>query len=396
MGAHAKLAPSAASTWINCSASIRASEGVQDKETTFAYEGTVMHEVRAWALEHMHDPMERVGDLMRVGTGKLLHITEERARALLPGIEWLRDMFGGAALPQAKFKHFEGKLFFDVQELSECYGTVDFAALHRDGLLVVSDLKFGAGVPVWPERNKQQMIYALLVLYNMTKKEVRAVDKVIIHIDQPRIANAGGIWTTTPDRLFRWMDDILLPAVEATQVRNPKFNPSAEACRWCNAKVTCPARAEWVRDNLRIADIMRRDPGKKGAALSTKALVEFVAAEDEIKAALAEARAFLIDDYKAGRNVPGKKVILAQDGHRKWRDKAEAEKALVNFLGDDAFIKTLASPAEAERRLPRQHHKLIAEMAERPPPVPKLVSEHDARAPMPTVKSMFKDERVTS
>lgn len=378
---------------MTCPGSVRASRGVSDEESVWAYEGTVMHEVRAWALLGGHEVTDRVGDVMRVGAGRLLFCSRARVGALAAGIEWLRDIFGGADLARARYRHIEGKLFFDWIELAKCYGTVDFAALRDDGLLVVSDLKFGMGVPVWAERNTQQMIYALLVLHNMTKRERQQVTRVVIHIDQPRIPGAGGAWTTTVDELNRWMDRALLPAVEATQASKTVFRPSQEACRWCKARAKCPERAEWVRENVRVAEMLRRDPRRAGSALSTEALVAFVDAETEIKEALAEARAFLIEDYHAGRKVPGKKVVLAQDGHRKWTDATVAESVLTDFLGREAYTTSLISPAEAERRLPRQHHGMLQTLVERPAPVPKIVSEHDKRAPMRNLKSRFNDER---
>ncbi len=393
MSGHAKLAPSGASTWMNCPASVRASQGVPDEESEWAYEGTVMHEVRAWALLEGASPLERVGDLMRVGAGRLLSISQARASALAPGIEWLRDLFGGADLARARYRHIEGKMFFDWNDLANVYGTVDFAGLRDDGVLVLSDLKFGMGVPVWPTRNKQQMIYALLTLHNMPSGDRKRVTKVVIHIDQPRIAGAGGLWETTPDDLFRWLDRALLPAVEATEQRNPTFRPSAEACRWCKARARCPERAAWVQENAKFAAMMRRDPRRASGALSTEALVAFVDAEQEIKEALAEARAFLIEDYHAGRKVPGKKVVLAQDGHRAWIDKENAERVLTTLLDERAFTRALISPAEAEKRLPRQHHAMLADICAKPPPAPKLVSEHDKRAPMRSLKNRFKDER---
>lgn len=392
MSAHAELAPSGASTWMNCPASVRGSANEPDTESVWAYEGTVMHEVRAWALLGGHAPADRVGDLMRVGGGRLLHVSQERASALEAGIEWLRDLFGGADLMRARYRHIEGKLFFDWRELQKCYGTVDFAALRDDGLLVLSDLKFGMGVPVWPERNKQQMIYALLVLHNMEPVERKKVDRVLVHIDQPRIAGAGGLWETTPNDLYRWRDRALLPAVEETQEPSPAFRPSAEACRWCKVKARCEARARWIKGNADIASALRRDARRAGP-LSTEVLAAFVDSETEIKEALAEARAFLIEDYHAGRHVPGKKVVLSQDGHRKWIDKDEAAGVLAGLLEGDAFTTTLITPAEAERRLPRQHHGIIQSLAERPAPVQKLVSEHDKRPPMRNLKSRFNDER---
>lgn len=43
--AHAKLSASGAKQWLNCPPSIKASEGIADKSTVFAEEGTFAHEL---------------------------------------------------------------------------------------------------------------------------------------------------------------------------------------------------------------------------------------------------------------------------------------------------------------------------------------------------------------
>lgn len=45
MSAHAKLSPSSAERWMNCPGSVVLSEGMPDKTTQFAEEGTMAHAV---------------------------------------------------------------------------------------------------------------------------------------------------------------------------------------------------------------------------------------------------------------------------------------------------------------------------------------------------------------
>ena len=251
-----------------------------------------------------------------------------------------------------------------------------------------ADVITGEMLPEIRRPNLQLACYALGVLHRYGL--LHDYTHVCMVIVQPFLGHTDS-YTCTIEELRETEAFLRERAIETRT--NPTFRPSAEACRWCKARARCPERAAWVQENAKLAAMMRRDPRRASGALSTEALAAFVDAEGEIKEALAEARAFLIEDYHAGRKVPGKKVVLAQDGHRAWIDKENAERVLTTLLDERAFTRALISPAEAEKRLPRQHHAMLADICAKPPPAPKLVSEHDKRAPMRSLKNRFKDER---
>ena len=51
---------------MRCAGSVAASEGVPDRSSAFADEGTAAHTVAAWCLERGHDPMQYYREQVRV------------------------------------------------------------------------------------------------------------------------------------------------------------------------------------------------------------------------------------------------------------------------------------------------------------------------------------------
>ena len=54
MSGHAKLSPSSAVRWMTCPGSVALSEGIEDKSSSNADEGSMMHAMAAKCLETGH------------------------------------------------------------------------------------------------------------------------------------------------------------------------------------------------------------------------------------------------------------------------------------------------------------------------------------------------------
>ena len=390
---HATLAPSGSHTWLRCAASVRASHGIPEKDSPFSYEGSVMHEYRAEALKGAIDPVSFSGDLRRIGDGPILRITEEMTSHLIEGIERIYDLVGGPWFRLADYSIVEEKLFFHSRELIDCFGTVDCGFIVEDEM-TSDDLKFGAGVPVYPQHHPQQMIYALLMLDNLDDRLYRQVKRVRVIIDQPRINRAGGEWVTTVGSLLRWRDETLLPAVAATQARKPTFNPGPEQCYWCKARQVCDARAEFVGAALGLVFDDETDARslKTAQPLSAARKGYLLAHRGMIETFLSDVHATVMDDAEKGRETPGYKLIEEATGHRKWMSEEAAKAALTKLLGPKATVTKAITPAIAEKLLPRSKHKEISELVKYPPKVPKLVPVDDEREALEP-RIQFTDER---
>ena len=153
---HAKLAPSAANFWANCSGWVEACEGIPNDTNKYAAEGTVAHKYSDECLQTGTFADQFIGRTERYeGTtsrwnGKSFDTapityeftwTEDDARALQYGID--------------QFRQFEGEFFGEHRvDLSKWlgpnqFGTLDRAVINSD-LIVVGDFKWGRYIPVSP------------------------------------------------------------------------------------------------------------------------------------------------------------------------------------------------------------------------------------------------------
>jgi hypothetical protein len=150
MAAHARLGPSDSSRWLNCAGAVNFTKDYPNEATEFAAEGTVAHWVREQCLDLGFEPFDFVGTKMRAD-GFMFEVDAEMAEHLQPGIDEIRE--------------FDGPLFVERRIsldrwMPGQFGTLD-AGVAGEKLIVISDLKFGEGVPVQAVENTQQMIYAL-------------------------------------------------------------------------------------------------------------------------------------------------------------------------------------------------------------------------------------------
>ena len=105
------------------------------------------------------------------------------ADALQPGIDQILE--------------YSGKMFVEERlDLGRWmpgqFGTLD-CGIAGEELIVISDLKYGSGVPVQAVKNTQQMIYAL-GFWDQFARHITDAKQFLIIIDQPRNAGGGGEW----------------------------------------------------------------------------------------------------------------------------------------------------------------------------------------------------------
>ena len=400
---HAPLPPSGAHRWLYCHASVTAERGFPDKSSPQADEGSAMHEVRARCLRNGENPMDYLGWIFFGGTRRATLANHKRLTYLDAGIDRIRELCGDDIhlLKLTEPRHFfvETHLVFEDRALADVHGTLDFGAYtpapFNMAEVVISDLKFGTGVPVYAKDNEQQLIYAGLFLDQLTRAERKRVDTVTIIIDQPRMSDAGGEWVVTPAQIERWFDEVVYPAVEAVKGRNPKYAPGLKTCFWCKAKRGCAAYQDFNIKTLGITFDDERD----GATFKVDGIAELSAERrayltlhaDMLKKFLDTVSESVLQDALDGRPVVGLKAVLGNQGARQWVNPDLAAAELVKLLGDKAHETKVISPTVAEELLPRKVMEGLQDLIKREPSKPKLVSADSKKPAITPIK--MEDER---
>jgi len=385
---HSEHAPSGADSWMVCKGYINATRGLPDKATIFAAEGTCAHTIHETCLLLGCDPDIFLGRKMSAD-GYDFVVEPAWVRALQPGIDRVRE--------------FAGKMFVEYRVDTTRWvgldrkgrrqgGTLDTGIVGKK-LVVIKDLKFGAGVPVSPVRNRQMMIYALGFWDNVARHLTNATDFLLI-VDQPRCAGGGGEWECTLDELLAFGEEVK-EAAEATRDPNAPRTASEKGCKFCPAARTgCD---EYDRFQLDIVsqlfdDLDSDEPPNLPRKLTPERRSYVVHHRAMFTKWLEQLHADCLTDALAGDPTPGLKAVMGRKGDRRWLDPAVAEAFLLKRLSaDKAFIKKLISAPQAENLLATKDWKLATKLITQDPGKPMLVPDTDERPAITPTADLFDD-----
>ncbi|HAR6193145.1 TPA: DUF2800 domain-containing protein [Staphylococcus pseudintermedius] len=242
--AHAKLSASGAKQWLNCPPSIKASEGIGDRTSIFAEEGTFAHELSELYFSHKY------GGLTEFEFNKAFsnyQHNEYYSEELREYVEQYVDMVE-ERVNEAKARDKDVITMFETRldlgkYVPESFGTGD-VIVYAGGVLEIIDLKFGKGVEVSAVNNPQLRLYGLGAYELLSVlEEVHAVKMTII---QPRIDNFS---TEKMDAkmLVAWGTDYVKPRAELAFKGEGEFK-AGEHCMFCKIKHSCRARSEFMQD----------------------------------------------------------------------------------------------------------------------------------------------------
>ena len=402
---HARLSPSSSKQWSTCTASLALIEAnphrvIADECSRYADEGTQAHE---WAAKVLMGQVtiDQVPDGVALRDPKF---PESNFREHVADyVDHCRSVTPKGVKPVIEAKV---PLFYQPTET----GTCDFAAM-TNSVIVIRDLKYGAGVLVSSHENPQLAIYALSFIrqygdmMNFTKDTV-----VNIAVFQPRHRDGDNqiAWEIPLVELEKFCEEI---EYRATQARvaidrvveklapfdgrdiepeeileaapGAKFAPGegdSGACRWCKAKAWCTKRlaasteAMVAPGKMDPAAMIAAMPDLEGmgddgpleriaARLSAVGMRE-LASDDAylvaswscwpaVKAHFADIDEYLTTRGLAGNPVAGTKLVLGREGNRDWSDPAAADTWLKGqrLKQDERYNYKLKSPAQAEKIL---------------------------------------------
>ncbi len=368
---HAKLSPSASKRWFNCPGSVRLSEGIADKGSVYADEGTAAHELAQHCMETGFDA-DRFGGMHinlkgKTPAGKFLKepagdrcflVTDEMAEcvqiyldyvreiAMKPGVEWQTEQW-------LDLSHY------GIEGLDG--GTGDFVAYDPElKVLDVADFKYGRGVAVDPRENSQGLCYAIGAI---KRYHNRGLVKLRITVAQPR---CGGAPVRT------WEADVVdLLDFENELVERAKATHAADAplaagdwCKFCKAAPVCPA----LRDHaLSIAQAEFSTLGEIEmpvvTAMEPAKLASVLREAEQVKDWCRRVEEYAHHEATHGRSPPGFKLV-AKRAVRRWKDEAGTPEVLADIFGLSAEqVMTepeLKTPAQVEPLIPGKNKQARA------------------------------------
>jgi hypothetical protein len=422
--AHARLAPSAAHRWMECSGSVRMEAELPEQQSSYAAEGTAAHELAAHCLRNDLDPVDFVDtviDLGADGPGAMFNnrgiadgirrhtVTEEMAEAVAVYLDVVRSLFGKARdrLNPNIIVDVEQRL--DMRHLHpEIFGTGDAVVYQKTtGWLHVIDFKYGKGVVVSPEGNPQLMLYGAGAARRYGQMPINGIT---LHIVQPRAAGSPvKEWRTDVVELLEFEDEIRA-AARATEKAAEMFSQAmptpwhrsylaaGDHCRFCKAAGTCPA----LRERAQKAALAEFQNGEGPLLpppdiLPPEKLADVLFAADMIGNWVKAVQAYAHEQAMAGNVPPGWKLVPKR-AIRRWRDEAEfTDRVLVDFpelTKEDLYAEPkLKSPAQIEKTVGKKAFADLEDLVVKESSGLNLVSISDARAPAKTAGLLDFDAR---
>jgi len=401
--AHSRFSPSKMERVIQCPGSLALEETVEDTKTSiYAAEGTAAHELASWVLtDGVGDAREYIGEVIEVleqeGTPNEqrfeFQVDEEMSKHIQTyadnvksNIEYYKTL---GDVESIELKVEQQINTSDVLGVPDQFGTADVVILvnfkDKTTFLSVEDLKYGRGVAVQAENNKQLMTYGAGVFHEYAlTHDIKAIN-LVIH--QPRL-NSVSSDSIKPEEMENFISElkegVTRALAEGEKLKKTKdastlnLSPSGKACKFCKYKGQCPAVSklfvERICDpepiesfeDISNVDITAKieesiDRIEKGFVDKDK-LSEFMQNielfEDWIKAVRTRVSNLLHD----GEDIKGFKLIEGRKGAQKWKDQDEAKKIMrsMRVPTDVMYTKKLISPTQAAKiiKTPRKWSRL--------------------------------------
>lgn len=360
--AHASFAPSSAVRWMNCLGSVElAKKAPPQKESPYALEGTIAHEVLEFIV-HRYANIEkaRVEALKKYKAHKMIVKYGFDAEVMVDHA--VKSAHTVYSLRPSK----SAKLLIETRVTlsKEVYGTLDYAWVEDFGMLVVTDYKYGAGVPVLPIdddgiEDAQLMTYAAA----LAKKYNYEFDSIKLAVIQPRVwrddEDPLTVGMTTVKRLRDFEKRALLAVVEGKKPGG-KLVYSEKGCRWCPASSFCPEISKGQMDSVGIAfdveDGITKLPVVE--ALKPEAFKVLLPACDALETWIESVRAQAFRLASDGEEIPKYKLVEKRS-IRQWLPIAmlRAKK----LFGERAFKTEFLSPAQLEKAVGKKEGKAFTE-----------------------------------
>lgn len=378
--AHAILSASGASRWMACTPSARLEQQFENKTSEYAAEGTLAHELGELKLKKVLEGLSS-----RSFNSKLKKIQENKLyTADMPDyvdvyVDTCLERYSEARskTPDALFK-IEQRLDFS-EWVPEGFGTGDFVII-ADGTMEVCDLKYGKGVPVSADNNKQMMLYALGAISEFGF--LYDIEKVRMMIIQPRLDNISTFEVTVED-ILKWAEEFVKPKAELAIKGEGEFF-AGDHCRFCRAKAVCRARAD---KNLELAKYDFQEP----PTMDNNDIAYVLSKVDELVSWASDVKEYALESALKGEEFDGFKVVEGRS-NRKWSSEEDVAKTLIaeGFQESMIYTRKLDGISKIEAAIGKKEVKrLLSDYIIKPVGKPTLVPITDKREPYNPAKADF-------
>ena len=388
--AHALLGASKADQWINCTPSARLQDGIAEKKSEYADEGTFMHEMAECILRKritICNAAERRrldGALQKMKTHQFYNTEIEHA--VKDYVEFVEERFMAAkARSSDAIVLLEEHVDFS-EWVPEGKGTCD-VVLIADGVLEVIDLKGGKGVPVSAYNNPQVRLYGLGAWSGFNY--LYSIDEIHMTIYQPRLDSTSTDIMPIGE-LLDWAETVVRPAAVLAYAGEGDFK-AGDHCKWCKVKGNCRARTE---ANLEALQYEFKDP----ALLSFEEVGNILFIAEQLKKWATDVEGYAYDQAVRGEKFPLWKLVEGRS-NRAITDKVAAKAALeAAKLESTKYLKPqeMFGIGDLEKQIGKKElGALLAGLIVKPQGKPVLVPETDNRPEMNSIDGDFANEEFS-
>ena len=368
---HALLSPSSAGRWLACTPSARLGEKYPDTAGEAAKEGTIAHALGEALIRYEAEIISEETYLEEISEIEQSEYYNADMQELMEEYrDYVMEAFQVAALrtPDAELI-IEDKLDL-TKWVMNGFGTAD-AQIIADGTLNIIDLKYGRGVRVGAEGNKQMMLYAIGAVEKA--KIFYDIKEVTMTIYQPRLNNIS-TYALSVDELYRFAEEELKP--KAAQAYDGKGDFAVgDHCRFCRAKPRCRAYAD---EQKKIAQY----DFKNAEELSDDEIAEILTKADDVASWLKDVQSYALNvAVNEGKKFKGFKVVMGQS-RRRYTNEDDVVSKLLESGFEEALLfekKLLGITAMEKTITKKKFNTLLGDLVEKPDGKPTLVDETDKR-----------------
>ncbi len=355
---HALLGASSANRWIHCPPSARLGENFQNKSSEYAAQGTDAHSLCEYKLRKLLDENPSYPKLQYYDEEM-----EDSANAYATFV--MEELAKAKETTSDPVVIIEQRLDYS-KYVPEGFGTAD-GVLIADGTMSIFDYKHGSGIVVDAYENPQMMCYALGAIEIFDG--IYDIHKVKMTIFQPRRENIS-TYELTKEELISWAEETLKPKAELAYKGEGEFG-CGSWCRWCLAKNTCRARAEY---NLSIAQHEFKLP----KLLSDSEIEEILSKLDDLVSWSNDVKDYALKKALSGKKWASFKLVNGRSV-RKYIDEEQVATVVMDAGFNPYEQKLLGITAMTKALGKKKFEEILGDLIEKPVGKLTLVPDDDKR-----------------